>query len=165
MTFPLGRICNPTALSISICNATRYIHISCFSYCYCNINMPFPSTIISRRTVKIILRLIYKFLPNGIHVYIVEFLHIEIISSNGLQITTLLPEFCIHNFRVVGTTKSYSIHQPFFSAFLLIIFYGFYNCFTGELLVVRIFVCAKIQKKKRDMQQFLQIITSPINDC
>ena len=24
---PLGRICNPTALSISICNATRYIHI------------------------------------------------------------------------------------------------------------------------------------------
>ena len=22
---PLGRICNPTALSISICNATRYI--------------------------------------------------------------------------------------------------------------------------------------------
>ena len=33
---PLGRICNPTALSISICNATRYIHIHCFSYCYCN---------------------------------------------------------------------------------------------------------------------------------
>ena len=36
---PLGRICNPTALSISICNATRYIHIHCFSYCYCNIKI------------------------------------------------------------------------------------------------------------------------------
>ena len=37
---PLGRICNPPALSISICNATRYIHIHCFSYCYCNIKIP-----------------------------------------------------------------------------------------------------------------------------
>ena len=37
---PLGRICNPPALSISICNATRYIHIHFFSYCYCNIKIP-----------------------------------------------------------------------------------------------------------------------------